>query len=74
MSRWGHTPVMVLASGILFYLFIYLFFIELYWSIIASQYCVSFCCTPKQISHMHTHVPSLWDFRIYLGRRLTHMK
>ena len=23
------------------------FLIDLYWSIIDSQYCVSFCCTPK---------------------------
>ena len=31
--------------------------IDLRWSIIASQYCVSFCCTTNRISHMHTHVP-----------------
>ena len=31
--------------------------IDLYWSIIVSQYHVSFCCTTKRISYMHTHVP-----------------
>ena len=31
--------------------------IDLYWSIIASQYRVSFYCTTKRISHMHTQVP-----------------
>ena len=35
----------------------FFFFSHLYWSIIASQYCVTFCCTPKWISHMHTYVP-----------------
>ena len=35
----------------------FFFKIDLYWSIIASRYCVSFCCTTKRISHMHTHVP-----------------
>ena len=37
--------------------FIYLFLIDFYWSIVPSQYCVSFCCTTKRISHKHTHVP-----------------
>ena len=35
----------------------YYFLIDLYWSIIASQYCFSFCCTTKWISHMHTYAP-----------------
>ena len=35
----------------------FLFLIDLYWSIIASQYCV--CCTTKRIRHMHTHVPHI---------------
>ena len=33
------------------------FLIDLYLSIIVSQYCVTFCFTTKRISHMHTHVP-----------------
>ena len=36
---------------------LFYFLIDLYWSIIASQYCVNFCCTTEWISHMHTHVP-----------------
>ena len=35
----------------------FFFLIDLYWSISASQYRVSFCCTAKWISHRHTHVP-----------------
>ena len=46
-------PTFVVLSSML----AILFFLNLYWSIIASQYCAIFCCTTKQISHMHTYVP-----------------
>ena len=38
-------------------LFIYLFFKHLYWSIIALQWCVSFCFITKWISYTYTYVP-----------------
>ena len=57
------------------YIHIYSFFlIDLYWSIIASQYQyhVSFCCTTKRISHMHTHVPISPPSRASLPPSLSH--
>ena len=54
------SPIVPIISFVVWggFLFCFCFFlIHLYWSIIASQYRVSFCCTTKRISHMHTHVP-----------------
>ena len=34
-------------------------FILFYWTTIALQYCVSFCCTASWISYMYTHILSL---------------
>ena len=38
------------------------FFKFIYWRIVASQSCASFCGTATWIRHMYTHTPSLLNF------------
>ena len=49
----------------LFFLFV---LIDLYWSIIASQYRVRLRCTTKRISHMRTHYTPSLDAQLLSAR------
>ena len=48
--------------GIIFYLKM-----NSHWSIVALQYCVSFYCTAKWISHTYAHILSFFGFPSRLG-------
>ena len=46
---------------------LFLFSVNWYCSILALQYCISFCCTAKWINYTYTHIPSLFRFPSHLG-------
>ena len=52
LSRERHGERKLLLSSLPFKNF--------YWSIVAWQCCVRFCCTVRWISHTYTYIPSFW--------------
>ena len=59
-------------SNYILFFFLIIFLIDLYWSIIVLQYWVSFCCTTKWISRMHTYVPISPPSCVSLPSSLSH--
>ena len=53
------------------HIYIYIFK-HLYWSIIASQWCVSVCCITKGISYTYTYIPIFPPSCISLPPSLSH--
>ena len=68
---WGKLN-RVWMEALFIYLFIYLFIKHLYWSIIALQWCVNFCCITKWISYMYTYIPISTPSCISLPPSLSH--
>ena len=65
----GIFPVvssMYAEASVIPWLLFFFFLKHLYWSIIASQWCVSFCFITKWISYRYTHVPISPPTRISL--------
>ena len=54
-----HTSWLIPTLFVLFFSDLNFFF---YWSIVALQCHVSFCCIAKWISYMYTYIPSFLDF------------
>ena len=50
----------------------YIYFLHLYWSIIALQWCVSFFCITKWISYTYTYIPISPPSCISLPPSLSH--
>ena len=63
---WNDNLLCAMHHFFIFYFFYLFIFKHLYWSIIASQWCVSFCFITKWISYTYTHVPISPPSRISL--------
>ena len=51
-----------IAKSLLMMLSYIFIFLNFYWSIVALQYCIHFCCEAKWISYTYAYIPSFLDF------------
>ena len=73
-SSWFIAFFNCFTSLLIFYplLKVRYFFLHLYWSIIALQWCVSLCCITKWISYTYTYIPISPPSCISLPPSLSH--